>query len=91
MPTDERYVECRNCRRMQPPSLINKEGRCQTCGPSETPVTAADPSEVGPHGEQEAEGTEGQPPAGEGFPAPAAVGDQPPGAPPEAPPQGATT
>jgi ribosomal protein L37E len=37
---------CRNCGRMQPESLLNKEGRCQTCGPSDTPVRAADPSET---------------------------------------------
>jgi hypothetical protein len=60
MPNAERYAGCRNCGRMQPQSLLNKEGRCQTCGPSDTPERAADPSEVGPHGGQE------EPPQGEG-------------------------
>lgn len=42
---------CRNCGRMQPESLLNKEGRCQTCGPSAGGERARDPSESGPYGE----------------------------------------
>ena len=51
MASDETYRSCRNCGRNQPESLLNKEGRCPTCGPSDTPERAPDPSETGPHGE----------------------------------------
>jgi predicted ATP-dependent serine protease len=50
MVKDDPARACRNCGRMQPQSLLNKEGRCETCGTSDTPERAADPSEVGPHG-----------------------------------------
>ena len=59
MPTEERHAGCRNCGRMQPQSSLNKEGRCPTCGTSDTPDTTRDPSEVGPHGAQE-EPTQGE-------------------------------
>jgi len=78
MTQEERYAGCRNCGRMQPQSLLNKEGRCRTCGDSQTTPAAADPSEVGPHGAQESEATEEQPPAGDGFPPASGTGDQPP-------------
>ncbi len=51
MATEERARSCRNCGRNQPESLLNKEGRCQTCGPSDTPDTTRDPKEHGTHGE----------------------------------------
>ena len=50
MSPEERYRSCRNCGRVQPESLLNREGRCPTCGDSETPARAPDPSETGPHG-----------------------------------------
>lgn len=55
MPKEESYRACRNCGRNQPESLLNKEGRCPTCGPSDTPERAADPSDVGPHGKPKEE------------------------------------
>lgn len=50
MGEEERTAACRNCGRNQPLSALNKEGRCETCGSSETVSDAPDPSEVGPHG-----------------------------------------
>ncbi len=69
MPNDDPARACRNCGRMQPESLLNKEGRCQTCGTSDTTPAAADPSEVGPHGEQETDDAkEEEPTSGATFP-----------------------
>ncbi len=55
----ERYGECVNCRRIRPESLLNKEGRCETCGTRETEPAAADPKQVGPHGEAKGQGAKG--------------------------------
>ena len=57
MPKEDNARACRNCGRMQPESLLNKEGRCQTCGPSGGGERARDPSESGPYGKPEAKGT----------------------------------
>lgn len=45
MANEERYRECRNCGRNQPESKLNREGRCETCGPSDTPERAPESNE----------------------------------------------